>query len=96
MLYARCDVCDKEEIVGRPSDFEEFVHLSDEDQVDYPPDYDPEDPDTELIDPLIVTIKMSVTSTPFKDGKSFDHICTKCAVKIIKDKAQDLKHGSGD
>ncbi len=93
MLYARSDIGEKDELAGDPKQFEEFVHTETIDVAEYPPGYDPKDPQQPVIEPVIVRVTLSIEPTA-KDagtGKSFDHISRKEAVKLLKETVQGLK-----
>lgn len=91
MLFARSDIGDKDEIEGDPEDFESFYHSENIDLAKYPPNYDPFDPDQEEIKSIIVKVSLFVQPTSQGEGKSFNHISPKEAVKIIKKVVQGLK-----
>lgn len=93
MLYAKCDISG-DDIDGNPRDFEEFVREQTVDIADYPPQYDPDDPDQEVIPARNLFIRISLISQPYEDGRSFDHISNKTAVKIVKEMVKDLKENN--
>lgn len=90
MLFARDDISG-DEIQGDPAEFEQFVKEGLIDIADYPPNYDPNDPNQPVIVARNIKVKVSVTSEPYNDTQSFQHISVKNALKYIKDFAKDLK-----
>ena len=90
MLCARDDITG-EELNGDPAEFEEFIREGLVDIAEYPQDYDPDDPEQDVIVPRNIKLKLSVTSEPYNDTQSFQHISVKNALKYIKKFTKDLK-----
>lgn len=90
MLFARDDITG-EDIDGDPEQFEQFVSSGLIDVAEYPPNYDPDDPEQEVIVARNIRVKLSLTSEPYNDTQSFQHISVKNALKYIKKFAKDLK-----
>lgn len=82
MLYATCDVCGNEKIKGNPKNFENFAFRAGKD-IGSPSNA------------ILAEVSIGIEAVSQGEGKSFDHICRKCAVRNIKRIAEALKVNDG-